>query len=501
MSYKGQAKFPLLLIVVLLAGFALSQGTDAQLQDQQILQEQLQNISGQPIIETPSTPEIPAAPPTAAWSSASSTAEWSGEAFTTENTLALGGGAAKFTLSISGCPLEWLCDSSTTTFEYDGTPTEQPVKLTILAPKNAKGTIIVTASSEGTELAKWEIAISSPTKLSWQKPTTTAFWLQNHYESRNRLKAKDMEPGQITISISSCPLEWVCAANVTSIEHGGTNANYNIGVNVIAPEGSTGTVYVSATNIDGVPSGEWPVFIVPSPPAEQKFEDIYGCETLETSSVLQEDIQATASDLDPVYSACIILAPNPDEPKVLDCQGYSIIGEGNGKGIFYEDMGESGWEIKNCVIENFEYGLHTDSANLIVRNTDISNTDTGWFMGGRASPTLGAIDTTISESNTGILFLGILPNIFTNVVVENSRSRPFIFDGILGNQQEENSIENLTAKGRGYSLLTHDISITNADIEGIDFEHGNEASNRVRLQNKAKEEGKEGSAGTSGSGG
>jgi hypothetical protein len=175
---------------------------------------------------------------------------------------------------------------------------------------------------------------------------------------------------------------------------------------------------------------------------------------------------------------CITLAPGLQQKSVLDCAGHSITGTGTGIGIFYADNTDNGWEIRNCRISNFGYGMHTESDNLTVRNVDVTGSRIAWQAGG-ASP-IAAIDSRFSNSETGIIFYYTLPTVFTNVTVEGISGYPFIFEGIAGDQISENRIANLTSEKRGLVKGSRAFEITGSSLGGLDFESGSAESNRVQ---------------------
>ncbi|MFA6035558.1 MAG: right-handed parallel beta-helix repeat-containing protein [Candidatus Micrarchaeia archaeon] len=323
-----------------------------------------------------------------------------------------------------------------------------------------------------------------PPLLSWAAPSTGAQWGGSVFNSQNSLAAAGLPAGAITAAFSSCPPGWVCVASPPSIGHGGTDASYTISAVIIAPQGSAGTATVRASAADGAITADWAISVSPAaeeqPPAEQPtagFAEISSCREISSNAKLTQDIFAPPSPEDELMP-CITLAPGLQQKSVLDCAGHSITGTGTGIGIFYADNTDNGWEIRNCRISNFGYGMHTESDNLTVRNVDVTGSRIAWQAGG-ASP-IAAIDSRFSNSETGIIFYYTLPTVFTNVTVEGISGYPFIFEGIAGDQISENRIANLTSEKRGLVKGSRAFEITGSSLGGLDFESGSAESNRVQ---------------------
>ncbi len=83
--------------------------------------------------------------------------------------------------------------------------------------------------------------------------------------------------------------------------------------------------------------------------------------------------------------------------KTFDCQGHKIIGNGNNdkRNIGIKDMRES--VIKNCIINNFTYGIYlNNNFNTIVNNT-LSSNNYGIYLSRSSSNTI--INNTIKENS------------------------------------------------------------------------------------------------------
>ncbi|MDO8340249.1 MAG: hypothetical protein Q7T16_06350 [Candidatus Burarchaeum sp.] len=331
-----------------------------------------------------------------------------------------------------------------------------------------------------------------PPSLMWNSQSTAASFDGSAYNSANTLAVGSVPAGTISVLIAGCPSDWVCIADPATFEHAGSDASYPISLLIIAPQGSTGTISATASRGSGATSGEWTVSLTAQQPAEQppeqppaqeappspaEFTEVYGCGELRGNSVLVQDI--LAGDFEEGRPFCFMLAPDLPEKSVLDCQGHSIIGNGEGSGIFYSDHADNGWEIRNCVVMNFELGLFTDSDDLTVRNVEVRNTDIAWQLGG-GSP-IAAIDSSFSDSRLGIVFYYTLPTVFTNVKVNRITEYPFVFEGIRGAEIDENKVANLTTSGPSLVIKSTDFEIVNSRLGGLEFEDGDVTSNNIVL--------------------
>ena len=350
----------------------------------------------------------------------------------------------------------------------------------------------------------------APPSLSWSSQNTDASFDGSAYHSTNTLAAGSVPAGTISVLIAGCPPDWVCLADPATFEHSGADASYPVSVLIIAPQDSTGTISATASSGADANSGEWIVNLVSQPPAElpeqppegppqeqppveqppaeqpptqeappllEAFTEVYGCGELRGNSVLAQDILAGAFEEGRPF--CFMLAPGLPEKSVLDCQGHSIIGNDEGSGIFYSDNADKGWEIRNCVVMNFELGLFTDSDNLTVRNLEVRNTDIAWHLGG-GSP-IAAIDSSFSDSRIGIVFYYTLPTVFTNVKVNRITGYPFVFEGIRGAEIDENTVANRTTSGPSLVIKSTDFEIVNSRLGGLEFEDGDLSSNNIVL--------------------
>ena len=326
-----------------------------------------------------------------------------------------------------------------------------------------------------------------PPLLTWTSQSTEASWDGSVFSSSNTLTASNVPAGTINVIVSGCPADWICLADPAAIEHNGADASYPVNLMIIAPQNASGTLIVTASDSMEANSNEWSVAIIPvevppeqpppPPPPSYDFKDISACGELTTNTKLVQDIRA--DKLHERWGACIVLMPGLPQKMILDCQGHSIVGAGTGIGIFYADNEDNGWEIRNCKIEKFDYGLHTESDRLVVRNVQVSNCNVAWQMGG-ASP-IAAIDSSFTNSDTGIIFYYTLPVVFTNVKVTGISGYPFVFQGIAGDEISENKVANLTASGFAFSVGSGGIEIRDSSFAGIEFADGNIDSNKVRL--------------------
>ena len=89
--------------------------------------------------------------------------------------------------------------------------------------------------------------------------------------------------------------------------------------------------------------------------------------TISTNTVLSADVGSVAS---PCVGTALVLGSGAD----LDCNGFSIIGDGTGQGIA---TGSSSI-IENCNIINFTQGIRMGTvSNVVIDNTNISDVDKG----------------------------------------------------------------------------------------------------------------------------
>jgi len=252
-----------------------------------------------------------------------------------------------------------------------------------------------------------------PPSLTWTSQSTDATFDGSVYTSQNTLAVANVPAGTISVLIAGCPSDWVCVADPATFEHAGADASYPVSTLIIAPQDSTGAISATASNGAGANSGEWVVNLVPQPPAElppeqppeeppqeqppatepqpplpaqpgapEIFADASSCGELSQSTRLTGDVYATGLVLD--WHPCFTLV-SLRHTAVLDCQGHSIIGAGIGTGIVTQDNERSGWELRNCNVRGFDYGLDLTANNLTIRNADVSNSKV-WSAAGGSSP-------------------------------------------------------------------------------------------------------------------
>lgn len=145
----------------------------------------------------------------------------------------------------------------------------------------------------------------------------------------------------------------------------------------------------------------------------------------------------------------------------LDCQGYSITGDGTGDGVHFQDV--SGTVVKNCIIENYITGIYAGNApsSQIINNTLTGNGE-GIFADGENN---SIKDNTISGSTIrGIRIHGEYNNITGNTV-ENGTSYGIYVDiggCSCGDIISGNIIKNNS--GVGLTLRTYDFIASNNEV-------------------------------------
>jgi hypothetical protein len=218
--------------------------------------------------------------------------------------------------------------------------------------------------------------------LSWSAPSTAAQWDGSVFSSQNSLTASSLPAGTITLAVSSCPPEWVCAPSPTTFEHDGTDATYTASIMIIAPQDSTGTASVSASAGDGTSAGAWLVNIAPPPPAgEQPPVEQPANETLQPELPANESQQPANETQQPLeippagqisvppgflpVASCGKISGNAflttdinavdiatcfefaAPGAILDCNGHAI--RGGGYAISAESV--QGVTVRNCVVD------------------------------------------------------------------------------------------------------------------------------------------------------
>ncbi|VVC02666.1 Periplasmic copper-binding protein (NosD) [Candidatus Burarchaeum australiense] len=298
MVSKGQARLPLVLALIVLAGLALSQQEGA--------------------------------PPSLSWFSSETGASWDGSAFHADNSLiATSVPAGNVSIAIAGCPAEWVCLADPASIDHDGTDKAYPVTLLIIAPQNSSGTLAVSASdSTGVSSGAWVIAVSPPSGA--QPPG------QPH---ANETQEQPAEQPPVQPANETLPP----AANETQEQ----------------PPGQSGS------------PGK------PTPQIPEGFTKVYACGELARHSVLVNDISTDGN--------CFTIV---DDNSVLDCAGHSITQTKQGESYGIAVNGAGHTSIRNCVIINFSGGIILRSSAKSSITDTIVKSEAGYGIVADSSPDL-----------------------------------------------------------------------------------------------------------------
>jgi hypothetical protein len=289
MFSKGQARFPLLLTLFLLAGLALSQTEGL--------------------------------PPSLLWDSQSTEASWDGSVFSASNTFtASNAPAGTLNVIISGCPADWICLADPSAIEHSGADANYPINLMIIAPQDASGTLIVTAS-DGMEANsnEWSVSVNPAPQQPPEVPSTEP--PPEEPPPEEQPPANETQPPEETPPVST---------------------------EGFAQISSCGTIRGN---------------------------------TVLTEDILAyvEQMPDSNSFISP--RVCLIFASND---AVLDCRGHAIVGTGHGNGIeaIITD-GKGPLTIKNCDISGFANGMMFNANGVIVEDTKVhDNAGYGIYVGG-----------------------------------------------------------------------------------------------------------------------
>jgi len=181
------------------------------------------------------------------------------------------------------------------------------------------------------------------------------------------------------------------------------------------------------------------VFVIPTP---QGSATIY----IGSDTVLTADI----------YDKVVITA----DGITLDCDGYSIIGSGWHTGILLDNRNNV--TIKNCVVENFMYGMEIiASSNNTISNNIVSNNDYGIYLYSSSSNTIS--NNNASNNDYGIhLFLSSNDNTISNNDIYSSHYHGIYIGESLSNTISNNNASNNSAGIR--LVLVSNNTISNNDI-------------------------------------
>ena len=116
-----------------------------------------------------------------------------------------------------------------------------------------------------------------------------------------------------------------------------------------------------------------------------------------------------------------------DDDITLDCQGHTITGSGTGSGILAQNR--QNITIKNCIVQNFFYGIELDSTNqsLLLNNTADNNND-GFRLSGSSNSNIFTDNTANNNNAYGFFLLqSSNNNTFTNNTAENNERGFFLY--------------------------------------------------------------------------
>ncbi|MBI5159164.1 right-handed parallel beta-helix repeat-containing protein [Candidatus Micrarchaeota archaeon] len=145
----------------------------------------------------------------------------------------------------------------------------------------------------------------------------------------------------------------------------------------------------------------------------------------------------------------------------LDCNGYSINGNGNGAGV--NATGKVSITVKNCVIQNFTTGINFTSTNHsdVLNNTLYNNSLYGIFFTNSNSTNV-SFNTAYNNSAYGA-FLNSSINItlVNNTLLQNELANVFLSDSFSNKAFQNNSI---TRSRNGIFAFNSSLDITDGNI-------------------------------------
>ena len=339
--------------------------------------------------------------------------------------------SSNFTDNIFNDPVEWIVTGS------------------IASGNNFTNTTFVTASGE----IRFDSTIEASTSLNLTHDDL------NLTQAKARLNASNVTEFNSTAFIAFTGLSFGDAEAVVDFDEDGTNTTCPADVCTnVSYDGSTFVFNVS----------HWTIF------AAQEFTGgPTNCGPLTSSTTVAQDLSSAGT--------CYTFIADDIE---LDCDGFSIIGDGTGIGI--NSTGRDNITIRNCVIANFTNDILLDDTNnsFVINNTatntsaevidiDSSNfniivNNTAVSEGGTGISLASSTNNNLTENNaTSVSGVGILlsssstSNNLTNNIGESSSNRGIFLSSSGSNRLVNNLGKSSSSQGILLQLSSSNVLIGN----------------------------------------